>query len=99
MVVGDRGDDQLVGAGGVAFHVLQITSLYVGQLAPSAAITNASFFQAADELRALQRIAYRAKSLSLTHGTSLADSAVARSIWETTRPGSPGPSAGPRSRA
>ena len=65
-----------------AFHVLQITSLYVGQLAPSAAITNASFFQAADELRALQWIAYRAKSLSLTHGTSLADSAVTRSIWE-----------------
>jgi toluene monooxygenase system protein E len=65
-----------------AFHVLQITSLYVGQLAPSAAITNASFFQAADELRALQWIAYRAKSLSLTHGAPLADSAVARSIWE-----------------
>ena len=64
------------------FHVLQITSLYVGQLAPSAAITNASFFQAADELRALQWIAYRAKSLSLTHGASLADSAVTRSIWE-----------------
>lgn len=62
-----------------AFHVLQITSLYVGQLGPSAAITNASFFQAADELRALQWIAYRAKSLSLTHGASLADSAVARS--------------------
>jgi toluene monooxygenase system protein E len=65
-----------------ALHVLQITSLYVGQLGPSAAITNASFFQAADELRALQWIAYRAKSLSLTHGASLADSAVARSIWE-----------------
>jgi toluene monooxygenase system protein E len=65
-----------------AFHVLQITSLYVGQLGPSAAITNASFFQAADELRALQWIAYRAKSLSLTHGASLADSTAARSIWE-----------------
>ncbi|RKS78705.1 toluene monooxygenase system protein E [Actinomadura pelletieri DSM 43383] len=65
-----------------AFHVLQITSLYVGQLAPSAAITNASFFQAADELRALQWIAYRAKSLSLTHGAELADSATARSVWE-----------------
>jgi hypothetical protein len=49
-----------------AFQVLQITSLYVGQLGPSAPITNASFFQAADELRALQWIAYRAKSLSLT---------------------------------
>jgi hypothetical protein len=65
-----------------ALHVLQITSLYVGQLGPSAAVTNASFFQAADELRALQWIAYRAKSLSLAHGTALADSAVTRSTWE-----------------
>jgi toluene monooxygenase system protein E len=65
-----------------AFHVLQIASLYVGQLGPSAAITNASFFQAADELRALQWIAYRAKSLSLSHGAELADSATARAIWE-----------------
>ena len=65
-----------------ALHVMQITSLYVGQLGPSAAITNASFSQAADELRAFQWIAYRAKSLSLTQGAALADSAVARSIWE-----------------
>ena len=63
-------------------HVLQITSLYVGQVAPSAYITNAAFFQAADELRALQWIAYRAKSLSLTHGTHLANSEAARRIWE-----------------
>ncbi|SRX95280.1 Toluene-4-monooxygenase system protein E [Mycobacterium shimoidei] len=65
------------------FHVLQITSLYVGQLAPSAYITNAAFFQAADELRALQWIAYRAKSLSLTHGTQLANSEATQRIWET----------------
>jgi toluene monooxygenase system protein E len=65
-----------------ALHVLQIASLYVGQLGPSAAITNASFFQAADELRALQWIAYRAKSLSLSHGAALADSATARATWE-----------------
>ncbi|MCV7079085.1 aromatic/alkene monooxygenase hydroxylase subunit beta [Mycobacterium szulgai] len=65
------------------FHVLQITSLYVGQLAPSAYITNAAFFQAADELRALQWIAYRAKSLSLAHGTHLANTEATRRIWET----------------
>jgi toluene monooxygenase system protein E len=64
------------------FHVLQITSLYVGQLAPSAYITNAAFFQAGDELRALQWIAYRAKSLSLTHGAQLANSGATRRIWE-----------------
>jgi toluene monooxygenase system protein E len=65
-----------------ALHVLQISSLYVGQLAPSAYITNAAFFQAADELRALQWIAYRAKSLSLSHGTQLANSEATRRIWE-----------------
>ncbi|GAB2994344.1 aromatic/alkene monooxygenase hydroxylase subunit beta [Mycobacterium bourgelatii] len=64
------------------FHVLQITSLYVGQLAPSAYITNAAFFQAADELRALQWVAYRAKSLSLSHGTHLANTEETRRIWE-----------------
>lgn len=64
------------------FHVLQITSLYVGQLAPSAYITNAAFFQAADELRALQWVAYRAKSLSLAHGPHLANTEETRRIWE-----------------
>lgn len=63
-------------------HVLQITSLYVGQLAPTAYITNAAFFQAGDELRALQWIAYRAKSLSLNHGGQLANSEATRRIWE-----------------
>ncbi len=65
------------------FHVLQITSLYVGQLAPSAYITNAAFFQAGDELRALHWVAYRAKSLSLTHGIQLANTEDTRRIWET----------------
>jgi len=65
-----------------AFHVLQITSLYVGQLGPSAYITNAAFFQAADELRALQWIAYRAKSLSLSHGTQLPNTEATRRVWE-----------------
>lgn len=64
------------------FHVLQLSSLYVGQLAPSAYITNAAFFQAADELRALQWVGYRSKSLSLTHGTHLANTEATRQIWE-----------------
>ncbi|MEV0387614.1 aromatic/alkene monooxygenase hydroxylase subunit beta [Nonomuraea sp. NPDC050643] len=65
-----------------ALHVLQLTSMYVAQLGPGTAITNAAVFQAADELRALQWIAYRAKSLSLTHGADLADGRVARAVWE-----------------
>lgn len=63
-------------------HVLQLSALYLGQLAPSAYITNAAFFQAADELRALQWIAYRAKSLSLQHGAELANSETTRRVWE-----------------
>jgi toluene monooxygenase system protein E len=65
-----------------AFHTLQMTALYVGQMAPSSFITNASHFQAADEVRRIQWGAYRAKSLSLTHGDSLADSAATRARWE-----------------
>ncbi len=64
------------------YHVLQMTGLYVGQLAPTSYITNAAFFQAADELRALQWIAYRAKSLSLSHGPQLANSEATRRVWE-----------------
>jgi toluene monooxygenase system protein E len=48
-------------------HALQMSALYVAQMAPSAFITNAAYFQAADELRRIQWLAYRAKSLSLAH--------------------------------
>ena len=63
-------------------HVLQMSSLYLAQLAPSAYISNAAFFQAADELRRLQWVAYRAKSLALSHYPTLASSASTRQIWE-----------------
>lgn len=63
-------------------HVLQMVSLYVAQVAPSSYITNAGYFQGADELRRLQRCAYLAKALSLDHGESLADSQRTRAVWE-----------------
>jgi hypothetical protein len=63
-------------------HALQMTAHYVGQMAPSSFVTNCAFFQAADELRRVQWIAYRAKSLSLAHGDHLASSEEARRIWE-----------------
>jgi toluene monooxygenase system protein E len=34
-------------------HIMQMSGLYLGQMAPSAYIGNAAFFQAGDELRAL----------------------------------------------
>lgn len=64
-------------------HVLQMSSLYLGQMAPSAFLSNVAFFQASDELRALQWSAYRAKSLSLAHYPELASSEATRQIWET----------------
>ena len=59
-----------------------MSSLYLAQLAPSAYIANGAFFQAADELRRIQWVAYRAKSLALSHYPELASSASTRQIWE-----------------
>lgn len=63
-------------------HVLQMTGLYVGQMSPSAYITNCANFQAADEVRRIQRIAYHTKALANAHGDDLAETATARAAWE-----------------
>jgi toluene monooxygenase system protein E len=63
-------------------HALQMAALYVAQMAPAAFITNAAYFQAADELRRIQWLAYRAKALSLAHDAELASSAHTRRRWE-----------------
>jgi hypothetical protein len=44
-----------------------MVAAYVAQMAPSSYITNAAAFQAADELRRVQRIAYRTRQLDLSH--------------------------------
>jgi toluene monooxygenase system protein E len=63
-------------------HVLQMTGLYVGQMAPSSFITNCANFSAADEMRRIQRIAYWTKVLANADGSDLAATATARSAWE-----------------
>lgn len=63
-------------------HLLQMTALYVGQMAPSSYITNCAHFQAADEMRRIQRIAYWTKVLANAHGADLAETATARQAWE-----------------
>jgi toluene monooxygenase system protein E len=63
-------------------HVLQMTGLYVGQMAPSSFITNAAHFGAADEMRRVQRIAYWTKVLANAHGDDLATTELARGAWE-----------------
>jgi toluene monooxygenase system protein E len=63
-------------------HVLQMTSLYVGQMAPSSYITNCAHFQAADEMRRIQRIAYWTKVLANSRDATLAETSTARDAWE-----------------
>ncbi|GEL19436.1 toluene hydroxylase [Pseudonocardia asaccharolytica] len=62
-------------------HALQMISLYVGQMAPSSFITNPASFQAADEMRRIQRLAYWTKVLGNTHGDHIATTAAAHDPW------------------
>jgi toluene monooxygenase system protein E len=45
-------------------HGLQMLAAYIAQMAPASRITNCAAFQSADELRRVQRIAYRTVQLS-----------------------------------
>ena len=45
-------------------HGLQMLAAYVGHLAPASQVTNCAAFQAADEMRRVQRIAYRTAQLA-----------------------------------
>jgi toluene monooxygenase system protein E len=44
-------------------HGLQMVAAYIGQMAPGGRITLAALFQAADEVRRIQRLAYRVRQL------------------------------------
>ena len=49
-------------------HGLQMIAAYVAHLAPSSRITNCAAFQAADEMRLVQRLAYRVTQLRKKRG-------------------------------
>jgi toluene monooxygenase system protein E len=49
------------------YHALQMGAAYLGQLAPSGKLVVVLAFQAADEIRRIQRIAYRMRQLQTTH--------------------------------
>ena len=58
-------------------HGLQMLAAYVAQMAPASRVTNCAAFQAADELRRVQRIVYRtahwliiAPAWTLTHSVA-----------------------------
>lgn len=48
-------------------HGMQLMAAYVGQIAPSSYITNASCFEAADYVRAVCVVAYRTRELQMSH--------------------------------
>ncbi|AQA06362.1 hypothetical protein BVC93_12945 [Mycobacterium sp. MS1601] len=61
-------------------HGLQMLAAYVAQMAPSSRITNCAAFQMGDEMRRVQRIAYRTVQLA---GPPLDDAAARhRAVWE-----------------
>jgi toluene monooxygenase system protein E len=62
-------------------HGLQMLAAYIAQLAPASRITNCAAFQSADELRRVQRIAYRTVQLG---GPPLPPEAARRqqAAWE-----------------
>ena len=49
-------------------HALIMLAAYIGQMAPDSRITNCASFQAADEMRRLQRVAYRTAQLHAHRG-------------------------------
>jgi toluene monooxygenase system protein E len=63
-----------------ALHGLQMIAAYVGQTAPEGRVTIVAALQAADEVRRIQRIAYRMGQLRRIDGDFGAD---ARRRWET----------------
>jgi toluene monooxygenase system protein E len=62
-------------------HGLQMLAAYIAQLAPASRITNCAAFQAADEIRRLQRTAYRTAQLA-SHRSGI-DTAAHLHQWET----------------
>jgi toluene monooxygenase system protein E len=68
-------------------HGLEMLSAYVAQMAPASRITNCGAFQAADEMRRLQRIAYRSVQLHTHRGSG--DPSEHRAFWEDAKPFQP----------
>jgi toluene monooxygenase system protein E len=69
-------------------HGLQMVSAYVGQMAPSGRITIAAAFQTADEIRRIQRLAYRIRQLQITHpefGRNARQAWQADPLWQPLR--------------
>jgi toluene monooxygenase system protein E len=63
-----------------ACHGLQMAAAYVGQMAPSGRIAVAALFQCGDEIRRIQRLAYR---LALLARRNPEVAATGRTLWQS----------------
>jgi toluene monooxygenase system protein E len=61
-------------------HGFQMIASYTGQMAPSGRITIVAALQSADEMRRIQRIAYRVRQLQLIYPGFASDS---KTLWQT----------------
>jgi toluene monooxygenase system protein E len=61
-------------------HGFQMIASYIGQMAPGGRITIVAALQSADEMRRIQRIAYRIRQLQQIYPGFAADS---RTLWQT----------------
>jgi len=59
--------DRLLAPSRFPIHALQMLAAYIGSMAPSGKVTIAAMFQAADEMRRLQHVAFRTWQLSEHH--------------------------------
>jgi hypothetical protein len=71
--------DRVLGPLRYPLHGFQMIAAYVGQMAPSGRITVAALFQAADEMRRIQRIAYR---LTLLQSIDPAIGRESKNVWQ-----------------
>jgi len=60
-------------------HGLQMAAAYVGHMAPSGRIAICAALQAGDEIRRVQRLAYRMRQLQETHATF---GAASKQVWQ-----------------
>jgi toluene monooxygenase system protein E len=61
-------------------HGLQMVASYIGQMAPGGRIVIAATLQAGDEMRRVQRVAYRVRQVQKVYGGFASDS---KSLWQT----------------
>jgi toluene monooxygenase system protein E len=70
--------DRVIGPLRYPLHGFQMIAAYVGQMAPGGRITVAALFQAADEMRRIQRLAYRMTQLQ---SVAPAFGAESKNVW------------------